>query len=403
MIKFPRKYKLSALDFSYYLFLASVPIEVIGTMYYDLGVSLSLMTGVFFVFCYFFMQKDKNTIEWPQLMTLPLFWLFINLVHFVRSDSMTYFGVLTGVFNNLMFSVILYNYLLRRKNIKSGLYVMGVSTSLAGVGMLASQGLNILAGGRFSVFDFDENNIGSILALGSLLLIMFSQEKECNVKLSVIQLLLAVLTLAIVVATGSRGAMLSFVVALIFYQIIFFSKEMFRLKSFIIILAVVGFSTFFYQNSLTTRERWQTTLEGEANIALSERDVIFVETIDMISERPIAGWGLLQTYRELGQRFGQMNKGVHNTYLLIFVTTGILGSLPFFVFFIYPFAKFKEQKKDDLFKQLLVLLVFVMLVFMSLDWLNRKQLWIIYSMLLARLMRQRSAVQINSMRPESVF
>lgn len=403
MIKFPRKYRLSALDFSYYLFLASVPIEVIGTMYYDFGVSLSLMTGVFFVFCYFFMQKDKNTIEWPHLMTLPLFWLFINLVHFLRSDSLTYFGVLTGVFNNLMFSVILYNYLLRNINIKNGLYVMGVSTSLAGVGLLASQGLNILAGGRFSIFDFDENNIGSILALGSLLLIMFSQEKECSIKWSVIQLLLAVLTLAIVVATGSRGAMLSLILALIFYQIIFFSKDMFRLKNFLIILAVVGFSTFFYQNSLTTRERWQTTLEGEANIALSERDVIFVETIDMISERPIAGWGLLQTYRELGQRFGQMNKGVHNTYLLIVVTTGILGSLPFFVFFIYPFAKFKEQKKDDLYKQLLVLLVFVMLVFMSLDWLNRKQLWILYSMLLARLMRQRSTMQINSMRQDGVF
>jgi O-antigen ligase len=403
VIKFPRKYRLSALDFSYYLFLASVPIEVIGTMYYDFGVSLSLMTGVFFVFCYFFMQKDKNTIEWPHLMTLPLFWLFINLVHFLRSDSLTYFGVLTGVFNNLMFSVILYNYLLRNINIKNGLYVMGVSTSLAGVGLLASQGLNILAGGRFSIFDFDENNIGSILALGSLLLIMFSQEKECSIKWSVIQLLLAVLTLAIVVATGSRGAMLSLILALIFYQIIFFSKDMFRLKNFLIILAVVGFSTFFYQNSLTTRERWQTTLEGEANIALSERDVIFVETIDMISERPIAGWGLLQTYRELGQRFGQMNKGVHNTYLLIVVTTGILGSLPFFVFFIYPFAKFKEQKKDDLYKQLLVLLVFVMLVFMSLDWLNRKQLWILYSMLLARLMRQRSTMQINSMRQDGVF
>jgi O-antigen ligase len=372
-------------------------------MYYDFGVSLSLMTGVFFVFCYFFMQKDKNTIEWPHLMTLPLFWLFINLVHFLRSDSLTYFGVLTGVFNNLMFSVILYNYLLRNINIKNGLYVMGVSTSLAGVGLLASQGLNILAGGRFSIFDFDENNIGSILALGSLLLIMFSQEKECSIKWSVIQLLLAVLTLAIVVATGSRGAMLSLILALIFYQIIFFSKDMFRLKNFLIILAVVGFSTFFYQNSLTTRERWQTTLEGEANIALSERDVIFVETIDMISERPIAGWGLLQTYRELGQRFGQMNKGVHNTYLLIVVTTGILGSLPFFVFFIYPFAKFKEQKKDDLYKQLLVLLVFVMLVFMSLDWLNRKQLWILYSMLLARLMRQRSTMQINSMRQDGVF
>jgi len=395
--------KHSILDFAYYLFMGTVPIEVLGTMYYDLGVSLSFLSGVFFVFCYFLLNKGSNSVNWPPLMGIPFIWLMINIAHYLGVDSMQSFGVLSGVLNNLIFSVILYNYLLRRKNIKSGLLVMALATGFFGLALLAGQGFNILAGGRFSILDFDENNIGSILAFGSLILIMFAQERTCNAKWSIVQIVLAILTLSVVVATGSRGAMLSLILTLFFYLIVFFSKKIFRTKSLLIILFVVAFSIYFYQLSPTSSERWQATLQGQSDDWLGGRDVIFAETLRMISEKPILGWGLLQTNQELGQRIRGSAIGTHNTYFMIFVTTGIAGGLPFMVFFLYPFAKLKEQRGNDLYIQLIVLLVFVMLVFMSLDWLNRKQLWIIYSMLLAHLTIQRNAMSMNSTKQEVEF
>jgi O-antigen ligase len=116
----------------------------------------------------------------------------------------------------------------------------------------------------------------------------------------------------------------------------------------------------------------------------------------MISERPVLGWGLQQTYQKLGQSVGGREyTGTHNTYLMILATTGIVGAVPFTIFFVYPFVKYRSQRDNDLYKQLLVLLIFVMLVFMSLDWLNRKQYWIIYSMILAELELQRTPLMLR--------
>lgn len=51
--------RLSVLDFSYYIFMASVPIEFLGTLYLKLPVSLSFLTGLFFAFNYFFCFLEK--------------------------------------------------------------------------------------------------------------------------------------------------------------------------------------------------------------------------------------------------------------------------------------------------------------------------------------------------------
>lgn len=375
---------ISILDLSYYMFMASVPLEVMGTMYFNLGFSLSVPTGLFFIFSYFLLQNGNKSIHWPWVMNLPLFWLFIALIHYFGSDDFQYIEVLTGIFNNLLFSVILCNYLVHSGKIHDGLFVMGFATAAVAIGILGSQGMDILRGDRFTLLDFDENEFGSILALGALILIIFAQDNYRSLTWTGILLVLAVMLIAAVIASGSRGAMLAFVIAIIIYLLIFFSKKLFRLKTLLIIITIIGAIFYFYQQSSMVQERWQAVFTGSEEEAFSGRGAIYKQSLGMILEKPIIGWRLRDAFLELGLEYrGYGAVGTHNTYLMILIAAGLLGGLPVMIFFLYPFAQLKRQFDNKQFKQVFVLYIFILLVFVSLDWLNRKQMWIFYSMLLA--------------------
>lgn len=374
---------MSWLDLSYYLFLASVPLEVLGTFYFHLGVSLSVPTGLLFVSFFFFSRTNSKAIRWPWPMLLPGSWILVILLHYMTESDLMYVGSLLGVANNLLFSVILYSYLTDRDKIRPGLAVMGLTTALTGVAILVLDGFGIFSGGRFSILNFDENNLGSILGLGALILVLLSLSQRVSFRRGVVYVGLTVPTLAIVVATGSRGAMLAFALSILLSIMVFLSRKISWLRIFLVFLVIGTATTYFYQHSPLSQQRWQATIAGKTT-AYSSREILFRNALQMFWDRPLFGWGIKPAFQELGHDLrGYGAAGTHNTFLMIATTSGLAGSLPFLVFFLHPFFLLRKQKENELFKILLVLLVFVLMVFMSLDWLNRKQLWIIYTMLIA--------------------
>lgn len=77
--------------------------------------------------------------------------------------------------------------------------------------------------------------------------------------------------------------------------------------------------------------RVELTKEGDS----AGRDKILTYTLEMISERPILGWGPVEYQYELRRRYsGQITdvpQDPHNLPLNELLKVGILGSVPFFI------------------------------------------------------------------------
>jgi O-antigen ligase len=379
----------STLDFTYYAFMASIPIEILGTAYFEWPVSLSLLTGLIFVFLFFILLKREALIfRLPPLIMLPIIWLTFAFGNELLSDEIESIAVLTGIFNNLIFSVILYNYLLKKPaGIKNGLFVMGLSTGLSGIILISIFGLDMLRGERFSILDFDENNLASIFGLGVIILSFYLQAAMSSFKMLVFLLPLTFASILIVVATGSRGSMLALTLALLFYIFFVETRKLLRLKNIIFIAALMAVIVITFLESPTAQLRWQLTFEGEEGTAFADRDKITRVVLSMIAEKPMLGWGVSAGVKEAGYEMAKEGAGSHNTYLMIILTSGFIGGIPMLYYIFYPLFKWKINKKNEQYKRLCVMLFFTLIIFLSLDMLNRKQYWIITTMLLATMVR----------------
>lgn len=142
-------------------------------------------------------------------------------------------------------------------------------------------------------------------------------------------LLLAALTLPILVAmisTGSRGGIAAFVIGVCVYLLPYWKKKRaFAALGFggLAILAV-GLLTASTPEVL---ERWQ---ESYYERKFSERENIFADSIEMISERPVLGWGPAEYSYELGFRgLSSEPNDTHNLLFHLLTELGIVGTIPF--------------------------------------------------------------------------
>lgn len=387
--------RFSLLDGLYYCFLAAVPIEFLGTAYFDLGVSLSTPVGIVFAFVFFVTEGKKLRVRLPWPMTLPLIWIVVTLAHYIRAPDFEFVQSTTGVINNLIFSIILYQYLRLHPRISEGLLVMGLVTCLGACAILMVEGLDVVRGSRFSILKFDTNNFGSILAFGALIIVLHTLNDPYGLK-TIPFLGLVGACLAIVISTGSRGGALAFFLALSFHFLISVRSIM-KPKALVIITCVAFAGMYFFEQSPVAQQRWEYTLEGAGGSRLSGREEIYEETLEMIRARPIFGWGVRDTFFEVGERVNYGGaRGTHNTFLMIIASGGAVAGVAFLVFFAYPFFRLSRFRQDSLYKQLLVLFFFVLMIFMSLDWINRKQMWIVYTMLLAHLSLRYSCLSTSN-------
>jgi O-antigen ligase len=144
-------------------------------------------------------------------------------------------------------------------------------------------------------------------------------------------LLLASLTLPILAAmisTGSRGGIAAVVIGIGVYVLPYWKKKR--------PLAAIGFAAagviavaFLVVTTPELLKRWQESYyEGE----LSDRENIFADSIQMISERPLLGWGAVEYGYELGFRGRSSDPNdTHNLIFHLLAELGILGTIPFLI------------------------------------------------------------------------
>lgn len=140
----------------------------------------------------------------------------------------------------------------------------------------------------------------------------------------IIQLLIILLALFF---TGSRGGLISLVITIIIMSL--FGKTSFkkRLLFFLTLILICCLSYTIFKN-IPFISKYIVAHPFE--VSFYPRVNIWKDGLDMIKEKPITGWGVLATFEkgnELMVRYGRWTIHLHNIWLAMFGSLGIVGFL----------------------------------------------------------------------------
>lgn len=184
---------------------------------------------------------------------------------------------------------------------------------------------------RAAVFGFHPNHLARILVLGMLALIgTLYARRQNSMRVLVIVSPCLVMLAAVLLQTGSRGALLALGAALFTFALRKGSlkKKTLNVLALVFLLGVLALAAI---QSDVMRSRFEETIEDGD---LARRELIYPTAWQMFKEKPLLGWGPVTSVYELGMRLGHPEeeiKNPHNLILYGWVTSGLIGSFPLFL------------------------------------------------------------------------
>jgi O-antigen ligase len=250
------------------------------------------------------------------------------------------------------------------------------------------------AGSRSSVLGQNPNNMANNISLGlvALMGITFGPNK-ISPRAKCLLAPLGVVMVGAIFDTGSRGALLAFGIGYAVFAIR--GKTLWaKAKSLIIVLAVLGglVLAVLQTQSLTSRFK-QTIYEN----SMAGREKIFPAAWTMFKEKPLIGWGPIDNMYELGKRVriikdptinkrSYSNKGAmdtHNMFLGALTSTGLFGTVPVLIIIILCMLAAWRARRGPQGALPLVMVVTVILINMSGNWIASKLDWLMMAYALA--------------------
>jgi O-antigen ligase len=220
-----------------------------------------------------------------------------------------------------------------------------------------------------------------MLALGAVCLvgIILKQEDVFYLKFAMLLFFLILIFLALV-QTGSKGALISLIAGILCYVIAKTESRLTKMHYVLISILMVILSLGIVYFQELSRVRVEDMLYYKY---YSSRDVIAIETLQMIIEMPLFGWGPFTNVIELGARTGSLIRDTHNTFLLVLTEVGILGAMPYFIGY-YLCVKSSIKASKTLFNPIpFALVITLTAINLSLTWHHRKFYWFILALALA--------------------
>ena len=178
-------------------------------------------------------------------------------------------------------------------------------------------------------------------------------------------LIMIILEMAALLLYGNRGVLLS-VLFYLLYKTVFEGKN--KLLATTVVLSIVAFVMFSdtillsLSDFLLSHNIQSRSLSMLANNTLaesSERDDLRLISMQLISEKPILGWGLGGEFYEIAKRYAGATTDVtssfnpHNGILQNLVEFGMIGGTIASLSCVYPLLKLRAIK-DDITKELLL-------------------------------------------------
>ena len=156
-----------------------------------------------------------------------------------------------------------------------------------------------------------------------------------------------------------------------------------RLRNLAVIF--VGFLLFvalIFQSEMSLT-RFEKTLE-DGNLA--RRDTVFPAAWQMITEKPIFGWGAKLGEFELGERLAHprdISKNAHNLILYVLMSVGVVGFVPLMLGIFLALRAAWKARLGERGVLPLSLLLTVLAANMSGIWVNNKMHWLVTAYVLS--------------------
>lgn len=314
----------------------------------------------------------------PFITLIVGLWLFLTLISLFHINAYS-----SNVFDFTMLSNILFFwFLVNHERIHPGVLLKGVfSFALSGVVLLLfyNAGIGIeYVGGRVSIFGDNANGIALRLSMAIIILIYVVMNNNLRFKKWRFILLLPIPSmLFFMLETGSRKAVIGFVLAFIVGTLLYKTKRRSWHKMIVLILAVVVASYFIdmlMQSEVLMKRLLQTAEEG----SLGGREDIWSNIIPLIQDNFVWGVGKTGYHAYMIKLTGSI-VSPHNALLEIMAYTGFVG-LSIYLFFLYriTWQAYKGYKKHNLLLPFLLLIPIYGLILGG-QALNVKIVWAIYT------------------------
>jgi O-antigen ligase len=370
---------------AFLLFVFTVPFETIDLEAISGASSLSRLAGLlFFITCFLY---PKVCFRRPQ----QALWWFAGYFSVYALSGLSipeqFVGKLIAEIQTCVQLLVLCwvgsTLLQEEKFARHLLLTFSIATLLVAIGLLLGlPGFSQTREGRLSVAGSDPNICAIIVALGAQALIGFGIDQiRRNIWMRVTFMAISLFPLTAIVYTGSRGGIIAFLAGVAVYALPYRSSKRKMTAILGVAIAVIGvvYSVVNDQNTLSRLESSYNT--GDT----AGRDKLIAASREMISEKPLLGWGPIVWTYELGAREGQGYKyrSAHNIFLDMLMAGGLLGAMPCLIGLGLCARAAWTARVCNLGPLPLVWLITMILASMSGPWLETKSMWLVLTLSLA--------------------
>ena len=250
--------------------------------------------------------------------------------------------------------------------------------------LAASMGKNVWETSRYSIYGFNENDLGLMLALSIPMTFYLLASRKTPLLAASYWLQLAACVTSILL-TGSRGALLAAAVALVMFPLMVSRLPRWprgkRLTAVVTCLAVMACGAYFVPES-----SWQRVSEIGREITqgtMTHRTVIWSAGVEAFREHAFLGVGA-GAYAPAVLKALDIPYVAHNTFLSVLVELGVVGALLLFGLLAGLF--YCARRMPRLERNLWTVLLLTWTVGVSaLTWEYRKPTWLLFGLLTAHL------------------
>jgi O-antigen ligase len=180
--------------------------------------------------------------------------------------------------------------------------------------------------------------------------------------------------------TGSRGGMITAMVALLIVPLAMTNLSPGKLVMTIVMLAISGGLAVAYVPD-TVIERLATTGESVQDLSLGGRFRLWQAGMHAFTQKPIMGFGTSAYKFAIFPEMGDLTQLAHNSYISVLVEEGIVGLLLYLLMFLLVLGPILRLPRLER-RFALVLLATLMVAMSPLTWEDQKPVWFILAALI---------------------
>ncbi|WP_353150639.1 O-antigen ligase family protein [Flavobacterium sp.] len=383
-----RQFLLKIKRFSLFLFILSLPFEYWDPFGIASFFSVTKMAGFGYAVSAFLIGKDSfdsSIFKYVRiLLYLYVLMLVLNMLNYVGINKVS-------VFNFTLFQNILLYWLIasdiKKQNIQVNSILLYFIVSIVFMSILLLFGIGIGQEfeenvTRITFFGNNPNTVGVLagLAIAFSLYFILNPSKTFQKK-GLLVLIVIPSFVNLIILSGSRGALISTVIVVLF---MFIMKKSTFIKKIIFIGLLVVISNYLIDKVKESDLMFTRLTESLEKGSTAGRSDIWEDVIELWKNRPLLGYGATGFETEMIIIYGS-GKDAHNLFLYILVTSGLIGLCIFLYFIILHMKRaINSFIKGDVL--IMVLLIFYLTtVLKSGGAINNKLMWLLLAIIISHI------------------